>query len=170
LQFWNNTINARGESIFEKPSFRDSAKNKRCLIDLDGFFEHHHQKGKTFPYFIQRKDKELITIAGLWSEWVDKETGELFTTFTIVTTEANPLMIKIHNNPKTSGPRMPVILDDEGQDSWLSSNEEQTIKSLLQPFPDNLLEAFTVRKLRSKEAVGNVEAASEYFDYDELEN
>ncbi len=56
--------------MFEKPSFRDSAKHRRCLVVIDGFYEHHHANGKTYPHFIQHKEKEPLTIAGLWSEWI----------------------------------------------------------------------------------------------------
>ena len=173
LNIWNKTINARGETIFEKPSFRDSAKNKRCIIHLDGFYEHHHFKGKTYPFYIEGRDENPLSIAGLWSEWVDKETGEILNTFTIVTTKGNGLMTKIHNNPKLIEPRMPVILDVEMEDLWLApiNNERQKgdIINLMQPYAENKLKAHTVRKLRGKIAVGNVPEASRYFKYDELE-
>jgi putative SOS response-associated peptidase YedK len=172
LKFWNNTLNARGETIFEKPSFRDSAKNKRCILYLDGFYEHHHFKGKTYPFFITRKEVRPLSIAGLWSEWVNKETGEILNSFTIVTTRGNSLMAKIHNNPKLIEPRMPVILTEEMEDLWLEpiTNEQQRkeIVELIQPCPENILKAHTVRRLRGKEAVGNIPEASEYFRYNEL--
>ena len=173
LRFWNNTLNARGETIFEKPSFRDSAKNKRCIIHIDGFYEYHHFKGRTYPFFIARKDKRPLSIAGLWSEWVDRETGEILNTFTIVTTKGNDLMAKIHNNPKLIEPRMPVILPDEMEDHWLepinTDGQRKEIMNLIKSFPENKLKAHTVRKLRGKEAVGNVPEASTYFEYKELE-
>lgn len=173
FNIWNNTLNARGETIFEKPSFRDSATHKRCIIHIDGFYEHHHFKGKTYPFFIERKDENPLSIAGLWSEWVDKETGEILNTFTIVTTKGNGLMTKIHNNPKLIEPRMPVILDEETEDFWLEpiNNERQRgdVINLMQPYAGNKLKAHTVRKLRGKTAVGNVPEASRYFKYNELE-
>ena len=103
-KFWNNTLNARGETIFEKPAFRQAARNNRCLIYVDGFYEHHHHKGKTYPYYIHQKNDSPMIFAGLWSEWADRETGELWTTFSIVTTAGNPLLARIHNNPKLNGP------------------------------------------------------------------
>ena len=173
LKFWNNTLNARGETVFEKPSFRDSAKNKRCILHLDGFYEHHHFNGKTYPFFIASKDNIPLSVAGLWSEWVDKETGEILNTFTIVTTKANSLMGKIHNNPKLVESRMPVILREETEDLWLGpiNNERQRkeIINLIQPYPENKLKAHTVRRLRGKAAVGNVPEASTNFKYNELE-
>lgn len=99
-QIWNRTLNARGEDMFETWSYKSSAKSRRCLICVDGFFEHYHHNGKTYPYYIYRSDNEPMTLAGLWSDWEDKETGEKLTTFSIVTTKGNDLLAKIHNNPK----------------------------------------------------------------------
>ncbi|WP_299431613.1 SOS response-associated peptidase [uncultured Aquimarina sp.] len=168
-----NTLNARGETIFEKASFRDSANKKRCLIYVDGFYEHHHYKGKPYPFLIHRKDNEPIIFAGLWSEWVDKETGEMFNTFSIVTTEGNALLSKIHNNPKLKGPRMPVILPDELADKWLLPNSEeldkQVLEDLIKPYPEEELTAYTVDRLRGKSYMGNVEEISNEVVYEELE-
>ncbi len=171
-KFWNNTLNARGETIFEKPSFRNSAKNKRCLIYVDGFYEHHHFDKKTYPFYIYREDKEPMILAGLWNEWTDKETGEILNTFSIVTTEGNTLLSKIHNNPKLKGPRMPVILPDEIADDWLKPiNDEldqKTIEELIQPYPNDELEYHTVDRLRGKAYLGNKKGISDKFEYPEL--
>lgn len=171
-KFWNNTLNARGETIFEKPSFRNSARNKRCLIYIDGFYEHHHYKGKTYPFYVHHSSGEPMILAGLWSEWLDEETGELLVSFSIVTTEGNKLLTKIHNNPKLKGPRMPLILPQEIEDRWLDPvNDDLDIKAiqdLMRSYPDDALEAYTVRRLRGKEYIGNVEEISEPFEYEEL--
>ncbi|RZT00193.1 SOS response-associated peptidase [Aquimarina brevivitae] len=171
-KFWNNTLNARGETIFEKPSFRDAAKYKRCLVYLDGFYEHHHYKGKTYPFYIYRKDQEPMALAGLWSEYVDKETGELLHTFSIVTTTGNELLTKIHNNPKLKEPRMPVILPDQLADQWLLEYQDalgqKALEELLQPYPSEELEAYTVDRLRGKEYMGNQEEITEKVTYEEL--
>ena len=172
-QIWNKTINARGESIFEKPSFRSAAKSKRCLIQINGFYEYHHYKGKTYPFYIYRKDGEAITLGGIWSEWVNKESGEIFRTFSIVTTEGNELLAKIHNNPKLSGPRMPLIIPEEKEEEWLkSANNEmdkEEIKQLILPYASDELQAHTVAKLKGKNAVGNVPEATDKVVYEELE-
>jgi len=172
FQFWNNTLNARGETIFEKPSFRESARHKRCIIVLDGFYEHHHYKGSTYPFLVQHKSKKSITVAGLWSEWLDKETGEIINSFSIVTTRANRLMSKIHNNPKLSEPRMPVILTEDTSEQWLLPIENEAdkniIEGLIMPYTEEELTAFTVNKLRGKNALGNVPEASEEHVYEEL--
>jgi len=173
MQFWNNTLNARAETIFEKPSFRDSAKHKRCIIVLDGFYEHHHFKGKTYPFLIQKKSKEPLTVAGLWSEWLDKETGEIINSFTIITTRANKLLAKIHNNPKLTEPRMPIILPKAEIEQWLQPIETEAdkkiIEQLIQAYPAEELEAHTVHKLRGKNALGNVPEATVPMVYEELE-
>lgn len=169
VQIWNNTLNARGESIFEKPSFRDAAKSKRCLIYLDGFYEHHHYNGKTYPFFIRMKDSEPFAVAGLWSEWLDRENSSKLITFSIVTTVGNDMMARIHNNPKLEGPRMPVILPEELEDYWIDpSKGQKELTELLLPFPDQYLHAHTVYKIAGKEAKGNVQEAEEEFQYDEL--
>ena len=173
LQLWNNTLNARGETIFEKPSFRDSAKHKRCVIALDGFYEHHHLKGKTYPFYIYPKEQKPLYVAGLWSEWFDKETGELVNSFTIVTTRANKLLSKIHNNPKLTEPRMPLILEDKNIDTWLaplqSEADKERLNALIKPFNDRALDAYPVQKLRGKAALGNVPEAIAEVVYPELE-
>ncbi|MGQ7868698.1 SOS response-associated peptidase [Sunxiuqinia sp. sy24] len=173
-QIWNKTINARGETVFEKPAFRESAKSKRCLIYVEGFFEHHHHKGKTYPFYIHRKDELPLIFAGLWSEWGDQQTGELLNTFAIVTTKANPLMAKIHNNPKLPEPRMPVIFDENFADEWLrpevqSDSDKQILQALLTAYPEEKLDSYTVGKLRGKEAVGNLPEANKPVAYPELE-
>lgn len=170
-KIWNNTLNARGESIFEKPSFRDSANNKRCLVYVDGFYEHHHFDGNTYPFFIHRKDNEPLILAGLWNDWKN-DTGGKTNTFSIVTTEGNPLMAKIHNNPKLEGPRMPLILTEESADEWLNpinnEDDQKQIQKLIKSFPQEELAAYTVRKLRGKEYIGNVEEISEEYIYKDL--
>lgn len=169
VQIWNSTLNARGESIFEKPSFRDAAKSKRCLIYLDGFYEHHHHEGKTYPFFIRKKDNEPFPVAGLWSEWLDKETRIKLISFAIVTTVGNEMMARIHNNPKLEGPRMPVILPDELADEWIDpSRGQKELNDLLLPFPDELLTAHTVYRIAGKESKGNKPEAEEEYQYEEL--
>jgi len=169
-KLWNGTLNARGETLFDKASFKNSAKNKRCLLQIDGFYEHHHYKGKTYPFFITRKDKLPLTLAGLWVNWLNKDTGETIKSFTIVTTKANDLLTKIHNNPKLKEPRMPFLLSDDLADDWLSTNENKDeITSLIQPYTVNELTAHTVRRLRGKADPGNVKEISDPFEYADLE-
>jgi len=171
-KLWNKTLNARGETIFEKPSFKESAKHHRCLIYVDGFYEHHHYNGKTYPFFIHGKDNEPLALAGLWSEWRNEETRGVMKTFSIVTTEGNAMMGKIHNNPKLKGPRMPLILTEELEDVWLQPIEDEidqkAIQELIHSYPEDLLDAYSVGKLRGKEYIGNIASISDEVIYPDL--
>jgi putative SOS response-associated peptidase YedK len=171
-KIWNNTLNARGETIFEKPSFRKSAESKRCIVYVDGFYEHNHFEGKTYPFYVFRKDKKPLALAGLWSEWTNPETKGILKTFTIVTTTGNKLLERIHNNPKLKEPRMPVILPESLENEWLhpltDDLDKKPIQELIKEFPDEELEAYTVRRLRGKEYIGNVSEISEKYEYEEL--
>lgn len=172
-KLWNSTLNARGETIFEKPSFRSSAKNNRCVIYVDGFYEHHHFKNKTYPYYIHNSNNEPLALAGLWSEWIDTTTGEILNTFSIVTTKGNELLSKIHNNPKLKEPRMPLILEESETTKWLhpinDKLDQKQIEELIHPFANKNLKTHTVKRLRGKDYIGNVEEISEEFFYEELE-
>ena len=115
------TLNARIETIAEKPAFKNSINN-RCLILADGFFEWQwlDEKGKRKQkYLISLPDNEPFAFAGLWSGWTDKQTGEVIHSYSILTTEANELMSKIHNSKK----RMPVIVAKENEQFWLGGEE-----------------------------------------------
>jgi putative SOS response-associated peptidase YedK len=112
-----NTLNARIETIAEKPAFKNSISN-RCLVLIDGFYEWQwlDEKGKQKKrYLIHQPQHEAFALAGLWNNWVDKESGELQHTFTVLTTEANELMSKIHNTKK----RMPIIVSKDNETKWL---------------------------------------------------
>lgn len=170
----NRTINARAETMFEKSAFREPARNRRCLVMADGFFEHHHKSKKTFPYYVKFKNDDPMTLAGLWDEWIDKSSGLVRRTYSVVTTRANPLLARIHNNPKMEeGPRMPLILPKDFFMDWLKpindKIDQQMIEELVQPYDEEELEAYTVRRLRGKEAIGNKPEAVEPFHYAELE-
>ncbi|MFX0556058.1 SOS response-associated peptidase [Maribacter sp. CXY002] len=171
-ELWNNTLNARGETIFEKPSFRTAARNNRCVIYVDGFYEHYYKEGKTFPFFIYHKNKEPLALAGLWSEWHDPESRGLINTFTIVTTKANKLMERIHNNPKIKESRMPLILPTELEEKWLNPIMDDldiaAVQELIQKYPEGELIAHPVAGLRGKTYQGNVEGISKMVNYHEL--
>lgn len=155
------TINARSESIFEKPSFRDSARSKRCLIALDGYYEYMHLNKRKYPFFVQLKDSPIV-VAGLWSEWVNKETGEIKKTSSIVTTEANELLKLVHNSKQ----RMPVVLDEQGQNDWMDLGKDTS--KLFRPFPSSEFEVHSTPAILGYKGVGDSEAASSKFDYPEL--
>lgn len=173
MKLSNQTLNARGETIFDKPAFRAAAKSRRCLVYLDGYYEYHHFKGKTYPFHIGLHNEEVMAIAGLWEPWLNKSTGEIIHTCTLVTTEANPLMARIHNNPKNDGARMPVILPTELQDAWLrpikDPSDQQLIMDLIRPFDAGQMEAYPVGKLIGKYAPGNVPESRNRVNYPELD-
>jgi putative SOS response-associated peptidase YedK len=166
---WNKTLNARGETIFDKPAFKDSALNKRCILFLEGFCEHHHKTKKMFPYLITVKDKDLFAVAGLWNKWQD-ELGEMITTFSIVTTKANDLMAEIHNNPSQPEARMPLILTANRIEQWLNNElNAEGVQQLIQPLSDGLLSAYTVGPIRGGKALGNNESVTKELKYALLE-
>ncbi len=171
----NSTINARAETMFDKPAFREPARNKRCLVMADGFYEHHHKNKKTFPHYIRLKNDEPMLLAGIWDEWTDKQSSVTRSSYAIVTTQANAMMARIHNNPKLeAGPRMPLIIPNELAKSWLTpiheKADQELIESLIHPYDDGELIAYPVRRLRGKEAIGNVPDAIQPFRYHELED
>lgn len=171
-KIWNMTYNARSETMFQKPSFKASARNNRGIAILDSFYEYHHFSGKAYPFNIRRKDGYALVVAVLWSEWTDKETGEVTRSFSIVTTEGNEMMAVLHNNPKRNEPRMPVILEDNAINDWLGTEKSDdmhlSLLPLCKPLDKDMLEAHSVRPLRGKNAVGNVPEATEHFEYPEL--
>lgn len=128
IPFWakddrikKSTLNAKIETVSEKPAFRDSVKN-RCLIIADGYYEWQWRdsKGKEKQkYLITPRDQEIFAFAGIYSSWRNPQTSEQLNTYSILTTEANELMSKIHNKKK----RMPVVLQKPDQDLWLSGAE-----------------------------------------------
>ena len=107
-------------------------------------------------------------MAGLWAYW-DKIPGHERATFTIITTQGNELLSKIHNNPKLNEPRMPAIIDKKFEETWLSEDlASQDIKELMKPYDSSDMIAYPVRKLRGKNAVGNNKIVIEPYNYEEL--
>ncbi|MEI6434511.1 MAG: SOS response-associated peptidase [Bacteroidota bacterium] len=134
----NKLINARGETVAEKPSFRNAFKNRRCLVPATGFFEWRADRVKT-PFNIRLKNGEPFAFAGLWDKWLSGD-GEAIHSFTIITTIPNELMTPIHN-------RMPVILHREDEGRWINSKFDSVLQGLLKPYPAELMEAYPVSTL-----------------------
>lgn len=164
LQIRKFTYNARDDSIFDKPSFRDAILRNRCLVIADGWFEWHQRAGRKYPYYIQLSDGQPFAMAGIWSEW--KLGGLAKRTFSIVTTEANPMMAEIHNSKK----RMPVILPQEKERTWLDRTlPRPEIAKLMRPCDERLMKAHTVSKLVSTPGADkDVPEAIAPFEYPEL--
>jgi len=166
-QISERTVNARSETIYEKPAFRSSAKDKHCLVIADGFFEWRHYQGKACPYYIKVKNREAFAMAGLWDSWTNKSTDEKIYTYTIITTEANPLMARIHNKKK----RMPAILPKEDEKRWISQDiTKEDAMEILQPFNEKEMEAHTISKLiTARDQDPNVPSVIKPFQYKDLE-
>lgn len=131
-------INARAETVAEKPSFRGAFRHRRALMPADGFYEWKAEgRGPKQPYFIRRRDGAPFAMAALWEHWMDPHGSEL-DTCAVVTAEANATLMPIHH-------RMPVILPEKDWGLWLDpAATEKELLALLRPAPDDLLEAIPV--------------------------
>ncbi|MGB5959857.1 MAG: SOS response-associated peptidase [Coleofasciculaceae cyanobacterium] len=139
-------INARAETVAEKPSFRSAFRRQRCLILADGFYEWQQQEDKQKqPFYFQMSDQSPFAFAGLWEHWKAQETGETIESCTIITTEPNELMKSVHN-------RMPVILEPKNYDLWLDREVKklELLQPLLNPYPAEEMTAFAVSKVVNK--------------------
>lgn len=125
---WPSPINARAESVEEKPSFRDAAANRRCLVLADGFYEWSGTRGSKQPYRITVDDREPFAFAGLWDQW--SAGSDQRRTVTIITTDANATVAPIHD-------RMPVILEPGEETRWLEAADPADRATLLDPYPDD---------------------------------
>src|SRR5437660_5116240 len=130
-------INARGESVLDKPAFRNAMKRRRCLFPADGFYEWKREGENRRPYFVRLKSGQPMAFAGLWESWMGPN-GEEMETAAIVTTTASRSIAHIHD-------RMPVIVPPEAFDFWLDPNvDAETAAAVIQPAPDAAIEAFEV--------------------------
>ena len=134
-----STINARAETVAEKPAYRAAFRQRRCLIATDGFYEWHPQAdGHKQPYFIRLADERPFAFAGIWEHW--ERDGQRLESCSIIVTVANTLMQPIHE-------RMPVILVPENYAAWLGPEpaDPATLKALLQPYPSKSMRMYPVR-------------------------
>jgi putative SOS response-associated peptidase YedK len=134
----NRMINARAETVADKPSFRRALQKRRCLILADGFYEWRQEGKKKTPVFITFASREPFAFAGLWETWRPPD-GEAIHSCTIITTTPNPLMESIHN-------RMPVILARKAEVAWLDRTitEPEKLLPFLVPYSDTLMDAYDV--------------------------
>lgn len=137
LSIGSRMINARSETVAEKPAFRRAFRRRRCLVPADGFFEWkkgdggEERKSPKVPFWIHRGDGSPFAMAGLWEKWSPEGEAPVYT-FTILTTEAAPEVMNFHQ-------RMPVILPRQLHDSWLAADSStEDLLGLLQPFGDGL--------------------------------
>jgi putative SOS response-associated peptidase YedK len=147
IPFWskdptigNKMINARSETVAEKPSFKRAFKSQRCLIPADGFYEWQKQEsGPKQPYFIRMVDKQPFALAGIWEKWKNPEDGTIIQSCSILTTEPNAVVKPIHK-------RMPVIINPKKFDLWLDPeiDEITDLKKLLKPYQASVMTAYPV--------------------------
>lgn len=138
----NKMINARAETLAEKPAFRNALKRRRCLIPADGFYEWTGDGKSKHPLHIRLKDRSVFAFAGLWERWKQPESGEWVRTCTIVTTVPNELMAQYHH-------RMPVILRPDDEALWLDPEitEVDELMPLLAPYPAQEMEVLPASRL-----------------------
>ena len=151
----NKMINARAESVAEKPSFRKAFRNHRCLVLADGFYEWQKTGNGKQPYYIRMEDDSPFAFAGLWESW---QNGREIRSCTIITTSPNEIAAPIHD-------RMPVILHPEDYEMWLDPDfdEREPLTTLLKPFPAEAMEAYPVSRRVNRPAnndPGVIEPAS----------
>jgi putative SOS response-associated peptidase YedK len=135
-----SNINAKAETVAEKPAFRDAFKERRCIIPADGFYEWRKLDTKTKqPYAIVMKDRSVFGFAGLWERWKNRATGETTQSCSIITTTPNEVCAPIHD-------RMPVILLRENYARWLGEEvtEPPHLMAMLKPYPADAMEAYPV--------------------------
>ena len=141
------TLNAKVETLDEKPSFKYALQNaQRCLIPSTGFFEWQTVGKQKFPYFIRLRNQPVFAMAGIWESWQNPAfADDIWHTFSVVTTEANPLMARIHNTKQ----RMPVILTPEMEQTWLQITDinPPLWQTFVNPLDEKWMEAFTIGRL-----------------------
>lgn len=137
LKIGASMINARMETVLEKPAFRQAVKSRRCLVPMDGFYEWKRSATQKTPYRIQVADTDIFAAAGLWEEWHQPGGNPVFT-FTVLTTDANAFMQPIHD-------RMPVILNIEQESLWLDDDiSPAELLRQIPPFPSERMKAYRV--------------------------
>lgn len=160
------TLNARSETVFEKPSFRSSIRHHRCLVIADGFFDWMDFQKKKYPHYIYMEEHRLFCFGGIYAGWTDKETGEIIHSYAILTTDANPMMARIHNLKQ----RMPVIIPPNRYREWLDPQlDTEGIRSFFNPYPQDEMRNHTISKrITSRTENSNAPETLEPAVYPEL--
>jgi putative SOS response-associated peptidase YedK len=161
------TMNARAETLNQKPSFKAPFKYKRCLIISHGFYEWHTFNNKKFPFYLKLKNDQPFAFAGIYDSWTNKTNNNQHFTFSLITTSASPLLAKIHNTKK----RMPVILEPSVEKKWISDNIPlQDALNLLQPYNDDALVAYPISPLiNSRNENKNTPALIKPYEYKNID-
>lgn len=130
-------INARSESIFEKITFRDSFKYRRCLIPINGFYEWKVEDKEKTPFFVSSLEKSYMALAGIWDEWFEPSLNMNIVTVALITCDANEKLGKIHH-------RMPVVLEQKDFQTWLKSDNLKDLNELFKIYPSEKLNIYEV--------------------------
>lgn len=154
------TLNAKSETAFEKASFKENIINRHCLIPSSGFFEWQTVSKKKHAHFIKSKESEIFTMAGIYSEWNDTNSGEIIKTFSMLTSPANELMAEIHNTKE----RMPLILSPHQENDWLTKSA-QGFEDIPHPVSSDKLISHTIDKRIILSTDSNRKEAQEYYEY-----
>jgi putative SOS response-associated peptidase YedK len=164
----NSTLNVRDYTMLQKPMFKHAAVRRRCLVLVDAFYDHHWHNGKSFPFLIRMQDNTPFALGGIWEKW--KFEDEVRYTCSIITTDPNPMMAFIHNEPKASEtPRMPFMVPRELEAKWISPDlPDDEIVPMIGPYPEAHLISYTVSRLRGKAYPGNIPEIMEEHPYPEL--
>ncbi len=136
------TLNARRETVYDKPSFRDAIVKRRGLLPVNAFVEWRQDGKIKQPHLVRLRGSELFTLGCIWEEWTNKISGEQQQTFSIVTTDANNLMSYVHNAKQ----RMPVIIPRDMRQAWLHAEDREIVEPLMRPLEDGLLEAYPITR------------------------
>lgn len=167
------TLNAKSETIFQTPSFRNVISSKRCLVMASGFFEPHTFNKKKYTFYVGLKNQKAFALAGIYDEWVNKNTGEIHNTCSVITMKPEGVMAKIHNKVEKDGtpdPRTPIILDKENMMNWINpSLKKEEITLMFKEYPDDGLKFHTVSQfIHNKKEDTNQEKAILQVDFPEL--
>jgi putative SOS response-associated peptidase YedK len=148
-------INARSDSVKDKPAFRNAMRRRRCLIPADGFYEWQQAGGRRRPFVVRPRDRRPVAFAGIWEPWMGPN-GEEMETAAIITTDANQALRGIH-------PRMPAVIPPEAYDVWLDPNvDAEAAAALLAPAPDDLFEAYEISTAVNRVANDGPEVLQSY--------
>lgn len=160
IPFWadepgSGMINARAETVDEKPSFKNAYESRRCLVLSNGFYEWDGSRGSKQPYYLYRPDNDVFAMAGIWETW--SENGEEIESVAIITTEANETVSSIHD-------RMPVILEEEEESEWIAESPPDNPESLLDPLPADQLTSHKVSPEVNNPANDRASLIEQYTD------
>ncbi|HRI22379.1 MAG TPA: SOS response-associated peptidase [Panacibacter sp.] len=160
-------LNAKAENLLTSPMWKDAARNRRCLVPAFHFYEwrwykpENQKKDISYPYLVEMKDSQRFLMAGIWTPWTDKTTGETIDTFAIVTTVANDLMQQVHNKKR----RQPSILTQELAEAWIFDilTDDDIMAIAKYQLPASEMNAYSLRKDFQSSEDPNIQ-----FDYEEL--